>query len=67
MENKIIFGADGLKIFGPKIDGTYSVTLTTGEYERAKVGALLDLVGKPLKVTIEVASGAAEVKIPDIS
>lgn len=56
MAEAVTFLADKLKIVGPKVDGSLSVTLDTGEYEQEKVAELLKLpTGTPLKVTIEIA------------
>lgn len=48
----ITFTADRIKVTGPKIDGSYSVTFETGEYEVEKVSEIMKL--KPMViVTVE--------------
>lgn len=39
----IEFGADRVRISGPRIDGTYVVSLEVGEYQRKNLKAILDL------------------------
>lgn len=39
----IEFHADGVKVAGPKIDGSWSVTFNVGEYEQVEVAKLLML------------------------
>lgn len=49
------FKADGIRLNGPKVDGTYTVTFTVGEYERHKLKALLDIPPDVvLSVSVEV-------------
>ena len=51
---KIQFMSDKVSLSGPRIDGTYKVTLEVGEYERKKLAELLSLEDrKIIKVTIE--------------
>ena len=53
MEGKqITFGADNIVIRGPRVDGTYSITFETGEYERDKVADLLKM-DTPVEVTVK--------------
>lgn len=50
----IQFKADKVKINGPKVDNSYSVTFEVGEYGRQNVQALLGLEPEQvLKVTVE--------------
>ena len=37
------FGADKLKVYGPKVDGGYTITFETGEYERKNVAKMLEI------------------------
>jgi len=53
----IIFLADSLKISGPRVDGSYQVVFTTGEYERQHVADLLTL---PVETTFRVIVEAEE-------
>lgn len=53
---KVNFGADKVKISGPRIDGSYSVTFETGEYEREKVADLLR-VPPETSLKVEVTYG----------
>jgi hypothetical protein len=51
----LVIIADGLKVSGPKVDGTYSLTFTTGEYQRDEIANALRISpGTALRVTIEV-------------
>ena len=45
------FLADNIRINGPKIDGTMSITFETGEYEREKI---LDIMKFKLPIEIDV-------------
>lgn len=46
--------ADKVKVYGPKIDGSYTVTLEVGEYEREAVASLFTLsTSEVVNVTIE--------------
>lgn len=49
------FLSDQVKLAGPKVDGSWSVTFSVGEYERE---SLKELIGIPaetnLKVTVEM-------------
>ena len=57
---KIEFTADNIKISGPRIDGSFSLTLEVGEYEKDKVLEVMRL--KPnYKVTIEGAKDGSDV------
>lgn len=48
------FTADKIAIRGPLVDGGFSVTLSVGEYERAKMAQLLMLpADENIRVTIE--------------
>lgn len=52
--SKIIFMSDRVKLNGPKVDNTYSVTFETGEYEKTKLADLLLLdPNQVLKITVE--------------
>lgn len=47
------FVADKVKINGPKADGGFTVSFETGEYEAAKVAALLSIPPQTaMKVTV---------------
>lgn len=49
------FHADQVKLSGPRVDGTYVVSLSVGEYERHKLKELLDIPPDViLEVTVEV-------------
>lgn len=43
MQGKIELPVDGIKLYGPKIDGGYNITLSTGGYTRYKVADLIQL------------------------
>ena len=43
MSEPIKFSADKVKVYGPKLDGSYTVTLEVGEYEKVNVARLLAL------------------------
>lgn len=48
------FTADKVKINGPKADGGFTVSFEVGEYESARVAALLSIPSQtPIKVTVE--------------
>jgi len=51
MENKIVFNADKVKISGPKVDGSCSITFDTGEYEQNNIAKLFKI---PQQTTLEV-------------
>ena len=51
----IQFLADKVRISGPKVDGSTSVTFEVGEYEQSKVAELLKMPHDViLKVSVEV-------------
>lgn len=51
----IEFLADQVKVAGPKVDGSYSITFSVGEYEHKKVAELLSLPQDTVKkVSVEV-------------
>ena len=53
----IEIGVDGFKVTGPKTDGTYQVTFTTGEYMRIAVAKLMVLEQSDVnKITIHIPS-----------
>lgn len=52
MAKEINFIADKLSVRGPKVDGSWVISLETGEYEREKISELIKLKGN-VKVTIE--------------
>ncbi len=49
------FTADRIKIAGPKIDGSYSITFEVGEYEYDKIKDIPKLNGKA--IVVEVRNG----------
>ncbi len=52
--SKIEFIADSVKVYGPKTDGGYTVTLGVGEYEQNKLAGLFMIPqGKVLDVIIQ--------------
>lgn len=55
-ENKVVFGADRVKVYGPKVtDNSYTVTIETGEYAQMDVAKIMMLPkNSMLRVTIEV-------------
>lgn len=57
MTDPIKFSADKIKVYGPKEDGGYTVTLSVGEYEAQKVALLFALKPDTLK-RIEVKDDA---------
>lgn len=40
-ELSINFMADSMKIYGPKVDGSFTVTFGTGEYEQLNIAKLM--------------------------
>ena len=51
---KIIFLSDKVKVNGPRVDNSYSVSFDVGEYEKSKLADLLLLdPGQVLKVSVE--------------
>lgn len=54
---KISFNADKVKVSGPKVDGSYSVTFDTGEYEQEKIA---ELVRIPQQTAIGVDVSVAQ-------
>jgi hypothetical protein len=54
----IEFTADGKKVNGPRIDGSYTVTFELGEYEAGKIADLIRIPQQTtLKVSVEVENG----------
>ena len=54
-KKQIKFGADKVKINGPRIDGSYTVTFETGEYEQEKLAELFRIPQlSEIKVVVEV-------------
>jgi hypothetical protein len=52
---EIVLLADKIKFSGPRVDGSYSVTLETGEYEQGKIAQLMALPQQtPLKISISI-------------
>jgi len=50
----ITFNADKVKIAGPRVDNSFTVTFETGEYEKSKLAELFLIPSDSmLKVTIE--------------
>lgn len=47
--------SDGLKVNGPKVDGGYSVTFTTGGHEAINIAKLLALANQGLIVQVSLA------------
>jgi hypothetical protein len=51
---KIEYMADGFRINGPRIDGSWTVTYTLGEYEASKLKPHFDIPSQTvLKITVE--------------
>lgn len=48
---RITFGADNIKISGPRVDGTFALTFETGEYMRKEVLQIMEL-DPPVWVTV---------------
>ena len=55
MDEKIEFVADKISIRGPRVDGSWIISLETGEYEKEKVARLIKIEGN-VKVIIEPES-----------
>jgi len=54
----IEFTVDKIKIYGPKVDGGYTVTFEVGEYEQNNLAELMKLKqGQVLKVKVENDTG----------
>ena len=49
----ITFIADKVKLNGPKVDNSFSITFETGEYVWDMVKELPNMNGKTLKITVE--------------
>ncbi len=47
------FLADKVKISGPRIDGSYTITFEVGEYEYDNIKDMVKLNGKIIKVSVE--------------
>lgn len=58
MKKKIEFTADRVKISGPRVDGSYTVTLEVGEYAYDQIKDLPQLNNSLIHV--EVSNGAKE-------
>lgn len=48
----IEFTADSVSIVGPKIDGSFKISFTTGEYAWNQIKELPNLNGKNVKVVV---------------
>ena len=58
MPNNISFRADKVRVTGPKIDGSYSITFEAGQYEQSKVSEMVAIPQDTMiTVTVEVANG----------
>lgn len=56
----IEFKADKVKLSGPNVDGGYSITFYTGEYEQLNVAKLMTLPQEvPLKVSVIIGKESA--------
>lgn len=52
---KTQINADKVKVNGPKVDGSYSITFETGEYEQLNVAKIMTIPQQtPLKITVEI-------------
>lgn len=47
------FGADKIKISGPRVDGSYNISFETGEYERNKIAELIK-IEPPVMVSVKL-------------
>ena len=54
--NKVEIGADKVKVYGPKVDGGYNITIETGEYSQQDIAKLMAIIksGIPTRVTFVV-------------
>lgn len=53
-ELSINFMADYMKIYGPKVDGSFTVTFGTGEYEQLNIAKLMAISQSTIiKVKVE--------------
>jgi len=60
-ELTVTFNADKLRISGPKVDGSYSVTFETGEYEQQKIAELLTIPQQtPMTVIVSEYKSVAQ-------
>jgi len=51
---KLSFVADKVKIFGPKVDGSFTVSFEVGEYEQEKIAELLRIPQQtPLRIRVK--------------
>ena len=54
---KVEFHADKVKLSGPKLDGSWTVSFETGEYEQEKLAELLKIPQQTaLRVTVEIVN-----------
>lgn len=52
MSEKVIFQADSVKVNGPLINGSISITFQTGEYAWDQIKELPNFNNKNIKVTV---------------
>lgn len=53
MSKIITFLADKVIIYGPKVDGGYSIRLEVGEYQKKQIADLVELSDLNVEVTIK--------------
>lgn len=52
---EIIFKADKMTIYGPKVDESFTVTFATGEYEQLNIAKLMAISqANIIKVTVSI-------------
>ncbi len=56
MGMKINLVADGYRITGPKVDGSYSVTFSFGEYQQEEISKIFQLP-QLTSIKVEVSHG----------
>lgn len=51
---KISFSADKVKVSGPRVDGSFTVSFDVGEYEQEKIAELLRIPQQtPLQIRVK--------------
>jgi len=46
--------SDGFKVYGPKVDGSYTLTFSIGEYEKNKIAQLIASHGEETNMILKI-------------
>ena len=46
--------SDGFKVYGPKVDGSYTLTFSIGEYEKSKIAKLIDTHREETNIVLKI-------------